>query len=502
MKVQKSSFKTETACNTKISESLVEGRLSLPPEKSDIERVLFVQGKVHVNAEPTDGKVFMDGNVKFSVVYMGSDGSIDSFESSSPFRHSEDVESSSAGMHVYAKGSIKEIEYTVEDKHAVYVKGIVSMNIGGSSENSSEAITGTESPDMQVKMFKQRLACTKEYKKETAVIREDIRVPQSMPRAEKILYSDAYAVVKSVKTEELKIVVEGEIKMMILYLSEDKGAPLQYFYESLPFGEIFTSESVSPGDVVVADADMFNMTVDIAEDASDIFRMYTKINIVCSVKTFTDIEYMEDAYLLKNKLDVKYKDYAYRDMALSGCVKSIARCAISVPDTQPSVSRIVCMKASPVIATATPSTDRIYLDGLMMFTICYASSEGMRSYCGEVPFEAEAQMEGIVSTHDVEVTADVEYCSFEGAGRDVSVKFMMDIGIKAYTQNSFRLVSDVTETAETTPAKKGVTIYFAGGGESVWDIAKRYSTTLDIVKKFNPDIGENVDQGQKVLIMG
>ena len=465
MKVQKSSFKTESACQTKMSESLVEGRLSLPAEKTDIERVLLIQGKVHINAEPADGKVFMDGDVKFSVVYMDIEGNIDSYESSSPFRHSEDIENAGADMKVYAKGGVKEIEYTVEDSRAVYVKGVVSMSIRGIMLNSHEAVCNVDEPDIQTKMFKQRLSLTKEYRKETAVIREDLRVPQSMPKAQKILYADAYAAVKSVRTEELKIVVEGEIRMMLLYLSEDKSAPLQYFYESLPFGKILSTENISADDMVMADADLFDMNIEVADEESDIFRMYAKINIVCMVKTGSDIEFMQDAYSLKNKIDVEYKDYSYRYAALSGCVKAIARCPISIPESEPSVSRVVCLKACPVIATAKPSADRIYLDGLMMFTVCYASSQGMWSYRGEAPFEAEVQMEGIKSTYDIEAVAEVEYCSFEGAGRDINVKFMMDVDITAYTQKRFRLMSEAAESGESAPVKKGITIYFADDGE-------------------------------------
>lgn len=502
MKVQKSTFRTESACDTKVSESLVEGRLTVPSEKADIGRILLVQGKVHVNAEPGDGKIFLEGSVKFSVVYMGFEGSIDSFESSSPFRHTENMENAGAGMNVYAKGSMKEIEFTVEDDRTVYVKGVVSMSLSGSTTSAHEAVTGAESPDIQVKSLRRRIASTKDYKKDTATIREDIRVPQSMPRAEKILYSDAYAVVKSVKTEELKIIVEGDIKIMVLYLSEDKNAPLQYLYDSLPFGDILASEGMSSDDIVLADADLFDLNTDIAEEAGDIFRMSAKINVLCTVNTHNDIEYMEDAYSLKNRLNVKYGDCSYKHAALSGSVKAFARTAIAIPPYEPSVSRIVCMKASPVIVTAAPNTDRVYLEGLMMFTICYASSEGMRSYSGETPFEAEAQLEGILSTHDVEVSAEVEYCSFEGAGRDISVKFMMDVQIKAFSKSGFKLVSDLEETEEEAPHKKGITIYFADGGETLWDIAKRYSTTFDSIKKFNPDIEDNVKQGQKVLIMG
>lgn len=502
MKVQKSTFKTETACDTKVSESLVEGKLSVPADKAEIGRILLVQGKVHVNAEPGDGKVFMEGSVKFNVVYMGFEGSIDSFESSSPFRHTENMDNAGAGMNVYAKGSMKEIEYNVEDDRTIYVKGVVSMNICGSVPSAHEAVTGADSPDIQVRSLQRRIANTKDYKKDTATIREDVRIPQSMPKAEKILFSDAYAVVKSVRTEEYKIIVEGDVKMTVLYLSEDKNAPLQFLNESLPFGTILASDGMAADDTVLADADLYDLNMDVAEDSGDIFRMNAKINVLCTVNSHNDIEYMEDAYSLKNKLNVKYSDCSYRHPVLAGCVKAFARSSIVIPPYEPSISRIVCMKASPVIVTATPGTDRVYLEGLMMFSICYASPEGMRSYAGEVPFEAEAQMEGLLSSYEVDVTAEVENCMFEGAGRDISVKYMMDVQIKAFTRSGFRLVSDVEDTGEEAPHKKGITIYFADGGETMWDVAKRYSTTLDGVKKFNPDLEDNIQQGQKILIMG
>jgi hypothetical protein len=502
MKVEKTTFKTETACHDKISESLVEGRLSLPPDKADIARILFIHGKVHLNAEPADGKIFMDGSALFCVVYMDMDGNIDAFESSSPFRHSEDMANAGAGMNVYAKGAMKEIDYTVEDGHSVYVKGIVSFRITGSTAAMHDAMSAAASPDMQVKMMHRKMPVTKDYIRHTAVMKEDVRVPQSMPRADRILFSDAYAVVGTVKTEELKVIVEGHIKMMVVYLSEDKNAPLQYFYESIPFGEILSTENAADGSMIMADADMFDVSVDIAEAESDILRLYAKLNIICAVKSYNDIALMEDAYSLKKKLDVSYCTCAYSDTALSGCAKMIARCTISIPESRPAASRIVCMKACPVIATVTPYTDRAYIDGMMMFTVCYTSQEGMQSYSGDVPFEAEIQMEGLLPAHDVRVDADVEYCSFEGVGREISVKIMMDARIKAYTQNSFRLVSDLTETDEAVQSGKGLTIYFADGGESIWDIAKRYATTQDAVSQFNPDIGEQTQPGQKILIIG
>lgn len=498
MNIQKTSFRTESAYKSMLSESIVEGRLSLPVEKNDIQSVLLVHGRVHASAMPSDDKVFMDGDVVFSVVYLCTDGSIDSFEASSPFRHSEDAVGADSQMNVYVKGSIKEVEFSIEDSRAVYVKGIVSISMYGSILKSYDAIS-TPPDEMQVKMYSRSLAYTKEYKSEVKTISEDIRVPQAQPRVEKILLVDAYAVVKSVKTEELKVIVEGDIKMMILYLSEDKNAPLQHFYESMPFGEILACESVSENDNVIADAEIYDLSVNIADE--DILRINAKLDVICSIKSSEEKEFVQDAYSLTSALSVSHQKIEYRNTTLNGCVKAITRCAITVPEEKPSVSRVIFMKACPVIATCTAGVDRVYIEGLMMYTVCYTSPDGMQSYSSEVPFEAEAQMEGLVKSHEVNITAEVEYCSFEGAGRDLSVKFMMDVNIKAYEIGSFSLVEDIEQLEEPLPIRRGITIYFTDGGESVWDIAKRYSTTQEIVEKFNPDISECAEQGQKILIM-
>jgi hypothetical protein len=304
-----------------------------------------------------------------------------------------------------------------------------------------------------------------------------------------------------VKTEDLKIIVEGDVKLSVLYLSADKGAPLQQFNESIPFGHIINSEGMQADDMMSADVNLSDLNVNIAEEAGDILRVSAKLGFVCTAHADNDVEYLEDAYSLKNKLNLKYDDQACRHLVLSESTKAIARSTIAVPQTEPSVSRIVCLKAKPAITAVHPHNDRVYIEGLMMFTLCYTSSEGLWSYAGESPFEAEVQMDGIMPNQEIEVNADVEYCNFEGTGRDISVKYMLDVELRAFTQSSMRIVSDMAETDEAPKLNQGITIYFADGGESTWDIAKRFSTTLDVVKKFNPEIGDMAEAGQKILIM-
>ncbi len=501
MKLQKSSLQTETASREVLSESLVEGRLSLPSEKADIDRILFIQGRVHVGAEPTDGRIFMDGSVVFSVVYISDNGDIESFDASSPFRHSEEMPDVSPGMNVISRGNVREVEYTCDDNRTVYVKGIVSVGLRGTMPHSSDTVSSAGAPELQVKTARKPLKMTRETKRDTVVLREDVRIPQSMPVAVRILAADAYPTIKSVHTEELKIVVEGELKVSALYLSDDKGAPLQQYNETVPFGQIIPSDNISPDDSIVADANLMDFDLSTVEDADDILRLSARIGIVCGARAEQAVEYMEDAYSLDSKLNISYADQTCRQLKRWGCVRAFARSTISIPAAQPGVSRVVCLKASPVILAARPGEGRVYLEGLMMFTMCYTSPEGMTSLTGEAPFEAEALLDGISSQDEIEANADVETCSCEGTGRDISAKFMMDVCLRSYTETNIHLVTDIKDTEEPLARDGGITIYFADGGESAWDIAKRYATTPETVKKFNPDIGDATIPGQKVLIL-
>jgi len=500
MKVQKTSLQTETAGREVLSESLIEGRLPLPAEKADIDRILFIQGRAHVGAEPTDGRIFMDGSVVFSVVYISNNGDIEAFDASSPFRHSEEMPGAGPGMNVLAKGNVRDIEYSADDSRTVYVKGIVSISLRGAMPRSIETVVNDGQPDLQVKVARQPLAVTRDLKRDTLTLREDVRIPQSMPMAVRILFSDAYPVIRSVHAEDTKIIVEGELKITSLYISEDRGAPLQQLNETVPFGQIIPSDNIDPNDAIVADANLMDFTLSTVEDAGDILRLNARVNLVCGMRAMQDAEFMEDAYSLSNRLNVSYADQSCRQLRQWGNVRTSARSNITIPATQPGVSRVVCFKATPVILAARPGDGRVYLEGLIMFTMCYTSPDGMYSHSGEVPFEAETLLDGITASDEIEAAADVESAICEGTGRDLSVKLMMDVALRAYIEVGVHLVTDIKDTEEPNVRKSGITIYFADGGESTWDIAKRYATTPDNIKKFNPEIGDSTVPGQKVLI--
>ena len=57
----------------------------------------------------------------------------------------------------------------------------------------------------------------------------------------------------------------------------------------------------------------------------------------------------------------------------------------------------------------------------------------------------------------------------------------------------------LTEEMQTPQA--GIVVYFAAEGDQLWDVAKRYKTSIADIEKYNPDCAEHLEKGQKIILL-
>jgi hypothetical protein len=94
-----------------------------------------------------------------------------------------------------------------------------------------------------------------------------------------------------------------------------------------------------------------------------------------------------------------------------------------------------------------------------------------------------------------------ENCVGEGSGRDISVKCTLFIRVAGFSTVRTTMVSDAVDMGMAPQADPGMTVYFANGNETLWDVAKKFNTPVDNVKKYNLDLtDENLSAGQRVLV--
>ena len=61
---------------------------------------------------------------------------------------------------------------------------------------------------------------------------------------------------------------------------------------------------------------------------------------------------------------------------------------------------------------------------------------------------------------------------------------------------------EISEGSEKHEKSCALTIYFCEKGESLWNIARRYNTTVEAIIQENEGISETVDENRMMLIPG
>ena len=88
--------------------------------------------------------------------------------------------------------------------------------------------------------------------------------------------------------------------------------------------------------------------------------------------------------------------------------------------------------------------------------------------------------------------------SATGSGSAADVNYSLHLSARPLVFEELALVTGAT-VIDMPPPPRGILLYFAGSGETLWDVAKRFGTTPDVLKASNPDLEDTLVEGQRLL---
>ena len=161
------------------------------------------------------------------------------------------------------------------------------------------------------------------------------------------------------------------------------------------------------------------------------------------------------------------------------------------------------MRVDPVITDKRILEEKVIVEGIAELDIIYIGSDrSLNVLNSEIPFKSYVDIEENCDI-DVEVKStvkDVSYSKLNGSEIEVEVSLSNQIEIN--TIKSINIVSEAKETEKLIDKKSraSITIYMVQKNDTVWDIAKRYSTTVcDIISTNDIEEG-NLNVGETIII--
>lgn len=141
--------------------------------------------------------------------------------------------------------------------------------------------------------------------------------------------------------EDGRAAVEGDLKVFIIYESTDKNAPLQYFEETLSFGEVVRDDALRAGSKVFCIANLETLATEPDAEDMDILNISAAIGLCLIGRRHETVRIIEDLYDEKKDVQLDYTSIGACNISEGECMKKILRLSAEIPASAPEVSRIL-----------------------------------------------------------------------------------------------------------------------------------------------------------------
>lgn len=493
----------ETTLLDQTAENPFDLDIHLPEYYPDVQRILRCTVSPNIQSVSVSGdRIVVEGNGTLRMLYAAEDKTIVAYEQSVPVSRTLHSPADLSGAAVSADGRTDFVNCRASGQRRVDVHGVISLHVCAFGKEEQTIVCDTESDQLQMKTEPVRMLSLTGIGERVFAMSEVVELGSEDPAVEKMLRAQAALRVDSTKAVKDKLLVKGEAIVEWVYLPAEGGTP-QRIRHSMPISQILETAGVSEDDTQDVTLQVQELTLTPKPDGSGDARLVdVALRIRAHVRTgaLVRADAVTDLYATSGDLRT-----AWADMELVTPIETI-RDTMSVRQTVElpggNASRILDVSTEQTIVDVRTGENGVEAACTTSLFILYIDADGE-------PAIAETKMDYLYSRHaaipseeircGIQVQIASGKASLEDAGAQVQIEAVISGTVCAVeTRRLLRSVQLLDAQEEESPA--AMTIYFADGGESVWDVARRYRTTTQAILEEN-DLTEDIIPDKRMLVI-
>lgn len=483
----------------------VDCDITLPDYCPDIMRII----KCTLSAGITNSKLIgdratADGNAKIRIIYSDDKNNIFCYDQDYPFSKYAELSTTYDDAFLCCSTKTDYVNCRAVSKRRVDVHGIVSLRFSVIGNKNMTLISDANGDGIQLRKKGLDIDDVSAVAVKSFEISQVENVGDSNGGIGKIVDAFASPVLNECKLIKGKILIKGELLVRVVYCS-DSGNNEAYTLDCLiPFNEIAEAASVTDGCKVDVKMHVTRLTAEPKTDNDGEYR-YMNINAeVLSELTVYEkksVKVVTDAYSTDVEMNSEYSTMEF--MQLNCEVRENVLCKQSLDVSSMKPQKLYAFTVMPPEAKCRFDADKVTVKGRVPVNLIVIDSEGTPVLC-----EREAEFEYSKVTDSTENLSFNPYVSLGGCSANLTSDGKVDF--KAEVLINGRMMKGCKEKVLTSLAaqegtdkkekKPAVVIYFCSDGESVWDIARKYNTTVEDVMQEN-DLTTDFIENKRMLLI-
>jgi hypothetical protein len=453
----------------------------VPDTMPDAAAVIDSDGLVLLKSkEAAGGRIIITGVSEVCVIYRPEDGSgLRKMNIQLPFNVSGDCPEMTNMGRICASCRLVSVEARIINSRKILVKTDVCVTVTAYVQqllSYCSGITPYKGGGLQLLEKKMSLNTVADVTEKTFSIREDFTLPSSKPPMGTVLKSRLRLTLEEAGNLGSKLIIKGSACIMLVYVSSSDG-------------DINCAEFKTPYSAIMEldwdDANMsFNTLVmptgySLTENSSGGISLEIGVVAQAAVWRRTELTYITDAYSTEFETELK-TEAANIEL-------------LSEKSQQNDTLKLMCETPKPIktIIDASAGFGRLYTENnnvkmaVNSKLLCIAED-------GTV-FTAGARSEAVKEIDQkafsaIKTSAELGELFASPTANGAEIRIPVTYILSSYTNTVMNLAFSALVDEESPRAKAdapSVIVFRAAPSDSLWEVAKRYGTTRDYIKKAN-----------------
>lgn len=509
----KEEIKTDKVICQKYSQTMVESDVIVPDVNPDIKKILEASGIACITQKMIQpDKILLRGNVHMTVLYVpdGTDsGKIKSLSSSSEFSHTIDCRGITPDMQLSAEIVSLSFDTTLINSRKLSLRCTIGIGAKVSCSVVLPISTDIENNStIALKKEPLRLISETGTAESQIILRQQLELSGGKPPISEVLRVTAVPSSTGLDIMDGKAVAKGQVKICMLYTADTPDEEIQFMEYMLPFTEILDISEIAEGMDGEIDYNINDMYYEVRDDSDGELRnlgIELVLSAIVKGSELYDINAITDAYSLSSALDCTSKTYHIEQLLDNSTAELTHKDQAKLPPMLPAIGQVCDIGSGVSIDRISAENDHITVYGTIHTSILYLSDDAdtpVSEFNHNTEFSHEFAVSGAGSDTTCDAEAFMEDVSYTlTSNNSLDLRFVLGLSVKSLKTGDVVIVDELSEyTPDEQPKLPSIVIYFVQKGDTLWNIAKRYRTTVDSIKSLNSLESDTIYPGQKIKI--
>ena len=270
---------------------------------------------------------------------------------------------------------------------------------------------------------------------------------------------------------------------------------INYVEKIIPIMGFIDMENVTEENICELKYCMKNILVKLNNTDENSIYLEVEVEISCYSYETKDIELVQDVYTPFS--NIQYKQKTVKAMVGLQNVSDIYQLKEQISDSEISNSGIYNVSMTSSINNVKIAGTKAIYEGEVSVNILYESTEVTRIDKKEFKFPINYELnilEGM-SEENLDIMVDVEKYEISSQTDNIQINIDLNISTKMFKTIELNIIEDLEEKELEDKEEYSIIVYFVKAGDTLWNIAKKFRSTVENIKQIN-----NIEDEDKLAI--